>query len=532
MDQVSPGNEHILGIDVNGKFLGLGFNLKGQIENSVYEDYYATPVQLGSPGIENSIGQQVLNGPQNLSVNISAGQLSSAINDNDKLSVTSLTVSGTIDARDFAFMRDSMVALSIVDIKACTIDGYIGTEGTGDGNYLYLANEIPFNAFYNASTRISKITLEEIYIPPSVTSIETMSFYYCSGLKKVLFSASSVLTNVGGYTFAGCSSLSDVVLPETVTTLAGGAFYYTNHYVFNVPASVTFIGNQALALVKNQINVDAANPNYKSMDGVLYSKDEKKLLQCPSEKEGAFVMPSTVESVEMGAFFGCRFLTSITNSWSLRKIEDYAFYICSYLTGYEIPEGVTAIKPYTFAGCNGLLSIYIPRSVSSIGNSAFLGCAGLTSVGISNITASIESNAFAHCTGLTSFYANPASPVNLTSSTNVFQNVNKSACVLYVPADSKVLYQEAEQWKDFLFIEEMEPTNVTDFVENNFVLSIQNKEIILNGVVPGEQVSVFNLQGQTIYKKNTGSSNIAISIPMSGVYIVQVGVKRVKVFVD
>jgi hypothetical protein len=57
-----------------------------------------------------------------------------------------------------------------------------------------------------------------------------------------------------------------------------------------------------------------------------------------------------------------------------------------------------------------------------------------------------------YCSGLTSIYSYSTTPVNLSSSSNVFIGVNTNMCILYVPKGSMSLYQSANQWKDFAHI--------------------------------------------------------------------------------
>jgi hypothetical protein len=76
----------------------------------------------------------------------------------------------------------------------------------------------------------------------------------------------------------------------------------------------------------------------------------------------------------------------------------------------------------------------------------------LTSVSIPSSVTSIGSNAFLNCSGLTSIYSYTTTPVNLSSSSNVFTGVNTNMCILYVPSGSLSAYQTANQWKDFAHI--------------------------------------------------------------------------------
>ncbi|MBR4367225.1 MAG: leucine-rich repeat protein [Bacteroidaceae bacterium] len=112
-------------------------------------------------------------------------------------------------------------------------------------------------------------------------------------------------------------------------------------------------------------------------------------------------IPNSVTSIGDNAFDRCSSLTSITIPNSVTTINREAFYGCSSLTSITIPEGVTSIDEWTFGECKSLTSITIPNSVTSILIGAFYGCSGLTSVTIPNSVTSIGEYAFDHC-GLTS----------------------------------------------------------------------------------------------------------------------------------
>jgi len=76
-------------------------------------------------------------------VNVTACGLSSSITPTEKNTITNLTLTGTIDARDFKTLRDKMPELAYLDIKKATISAFSGTDITASGSYNYPADEIP-----------------------------------------------------------------------------------------------------------------------------------------------------------------------------------------------------------------------------------------------------------------------------------------------------------------------------------------------------------------------------------------------------
>ena len=104
----------------------------------------------------------------------------------------------------------------------------------------------------------------------------------------------------------------------------------------------------------------------------------------------------------MGAFMGCKRLTSITIPESVTSIEDSAFEQCGYLSSVTIPNSVMSIGNRAFCSCERLTSIGIGNSVTSIGDYAFSGCICLTTVIIGNSVTSIGGYAFWYCNKLSS----------------------------------------------------------------------------------------------------------------------------------
>jgi hypothetical protein len=89
--------------------------------------------------------------------------------------------------------------------------------------------------------------------------------------------------------------------------------------------------------------------------------------------------------------------------------------------------------------------------VTYIGDYAFGYCTGLTSINIPSSVTTIGDYAFEFCSGLVSIYAYPVTPVDLSSSLNVFYFIYKETCVLYTPVSSLSAYKKAPVWEDFIY---------------------------------------------------------------------------------
>lgn len=391
-------------------------------------------------------------GPKTVQLN-AAGTLSSVLTATELANITDLTITGTIDARDFKTMRDNMPALSSIDLSAVSVAAYTGTYGTySTSSTVYPANEIPQSAFNK------KTILANIKLPVLVTSIGNDAFNSCIGLKSVTIPASVV--SIGNSAFYRCNGLATVVIPSSVTSIGSTAFYYCSSLgPITIPSSVTSIGFDAFWGSSGLIDVDVANITYSSAEGLLFNKAQTVLIQCPNSKKGNYTIPSTVISIGYGAF----------------------------------------------ATCSGLVSVTIPSSVTSIGESAFWWCSGLTSI-----------------------YASAATPVDISSVPTVFQNVNNTTCLLYVPIGSKAAYHAADQWKDFSNI--IESTTSTEFINDRLInINVVNGQLRLAGMLIGENLSVYDIQGRIIYNKKTNTETIEIRLPNRGVYVIRIGSRSLKV---
>lgn len=218
-----------------------------------------------------------------------------------------------------------------------------------------------------------------------------MSLCSCSMTSR----ASEYKDNADGcalYRYKGSSTEKVFTVPDTydgktVTELM--AFSVSNaEYLetLNIGANVKTIDKWALTNcpVLKEINVSKDNPNYTSVDGVLYNKDMTVLLVYPNGKAsletdaegkviggGDFVVPETVKEINENAFYLCSNLRTIKFSPSLEKIGDKAFLKCGNLTEVNFPAMLKEIGVDSFSYCDSIKTVEIPSSVEKIGDYAF-----------------------------------------------------------------------------------------------------------------------------------------------------------------
>lgn len=197
---------------------------------------------------------------------------------------------------------------------------------------------------------------------------------------------------------------TEIKVPNSVTKMGVMSFRTCNGIVsIYIPKSVKYIDEFSFGCINTlkTINIAKNNPNYASIDGVLYDKDIKTLIKCPEAKTSVTI-PNSVTTIKEEAFEYCTNLTSVTIPNSVTSIGDNAFHSCIGLTSITIGNSVTLIRSYAFNGCSGLTSITIGNSVKSIGDGAFYNCSNLTSITIPKSVKSIGEKAFIFCKNLKS----------------------------------------------------------------------------------------------------------------------------------
>ena len=241
--------------------------------------------------------------------------------------------------------------------------------------------------------------LIELTLPDSVAEIGRNAFYSAHALRKVRLPAG--LKSIGMHAFKD-SGIREIELPEGLLGIGRGAFEKCGLERAEIPASVEAVGEMPFArcAALREIAVSSGNPNYKSVDGVLYTKDGKTLVQYPggrtagggaaSGAEGntdsgaaseAVTVADGTEVIGYGAFAEAPVRRVILPE-TLIRIENDAFFECFFLESLELPESLAFIGNLAFGrrrdreavipeGRTHFESIRIGANVSHIGNDAF-----------------------------------------------------------------------------------------------------------------------------------------------------------------
>ena len=143
------------------------------------------------------------------------------------------------------------------------------------------------------------------------------------------------VTTIECYAFEDCTSLTSVIIPDSVTTIEYRAFEYCDNLTsVIIPDSVTTIERYAFYSCDSLTSIEVAEDNtaYKDIDGNLYSKDGTTLIQYAIGKTAtSFTIPDSVTTIGSSAFLDCDNLTNIVIPDSVTAIGSYAFYYCTSL---------------------------------------------------------------------------------------------------------------------------------------------------------------------------------------------------------
>lgn len=229
------------------------------------------------------------------------------------------------------------------------------------------------------------------------------------------------VTAIADSAFYGNGVLAGVDIAPSVQRIGTCAFRDCSRLSYiEIPASVHYIGTFAFRGCTSlpAINVDQENTYYTSLDGMLYDRMNRTLMQCPASKQGTVELP-----------------------FKVREVAPYAFYRCTYLQKIVTGNGVERIGEHAFDYNNSLVQVVLGTGTKKIGTQAF-----------------------DHCKQLKKLYCHALTPPDAAQ--DAFDYEWMEFCQLLVPPTSVRAYQDAKPWRWFLEVVAMSARDMEDAISD------------------------------------------------------------------
>lgn len=359
------------------------------------------------------------------------------------------------------------------------------------------------------------------------------------------------VVEVGYLSFSEVKGITSITIPETVTTIAGAAFWESSLSEITIPTSVTTIGESAF---ENTNLTEIVIPES------VISLGDDVLSLCASLE--SVTLNNNPTAIPARMVSGCTSLTGMTIPATVTKIGEFAFSECAALEDISLPSGVTEIGRFAFAYTPELKLLPLPETVTSVGHGVFYQsgieeaslpeaitvipdgmyqcCASLREFEISNTVTEIEQEAFYWCfaldkitfgenvatignkafmgdkalTSVTSLNTEP--PVGAAFDSEVYENA-----ILYVPNAALEAYKAADGWKEFNNI--IGIGSGVDEIGQEAAFSVTAIDGGIE-VVSDKAVEIFDAAGVKVYSGAAGT----ITLP-GGFYVIVSGAETVKV---
>ena len=221
-----------------------------------------------------------------------------------------------------------------------------------DGSHVAMCEVIVGTAFGDnliyavitgSSTALTTLVIGGSGDMPANVGIENYPWYKDRGSIKNIRITEGV-TSVGNFAFTGCKA-DYVTLPESLTKIGRRAFYDCQNHSLTIGKNLTEIGDDAFGSELGYVSVAEENSAFSSdQDGVLFNKDQTKLILYPSQNQNAvYYIPEGVTTIGSYAFKKCAYLCDVIAPQSLAVIESNAFTECTYHCDLFLPKGLTTV---------------------------------------------------------------------------------------------------------------------------------------------------------------------------------------------
>lgn len=460
---------------VSGKMMNFGIKVDKQTGSGAYK---LTLVSESITPWENDLVSHDATAKEYIVINSTPGGLKNAITaaNKDYTQVRNLKITGQINAKDFYFMRDSMLRLSALNLKEVRIKGW----GKNEENEENMDDQIPNSAFYFIQTMGGSNSLNRIVLPDTLKSIGSNAFYGCKYLSGSLIIPEGV-TEIKRGAFNGCIGLNGILsLPSTLKKLGnrgeddmgdegtdyyGGVFQNCRNLTGNLilPDNLELIRGYCFSGCSGLYGELRLPAKLKRMGNCAFSSCSgftgslsipQGITALPSEAfhncgfNGTLTLHNGITNIANDAFANCHFKGELHLPKSLKVISENAFCNNDFSGTLTLPSTLTHIGSNAFAYNWRLMGILdIPQEVESIGENAFSNCKMLEGIIFPESMETIRQGAFNECYGINSIICKGTMPAHIES--GAFNGVAKDNFTLEVPESAISQYQAAPGWCDF-----------------------------------------------------------------------------------
>lgn len=460
---------------VSGKMMNFGIKVDKQTGSGAYK---LTLVSESITPWENDLVSHDATAKEYIVINSTPGGLKNAITaaNKDYTQVRNLKITGQINAKDFYFMRDSMLRLSALNLKEVRIKGW----GKNEENEENMDDQIPNSAFYFIQTVGGSNSLNRIVLPDTLKSIGSNAFYGCKYLSGSLIIPEGV-TEIKRGAFNGCIGLNGILsLPSTLKKLGnrgeddmgdegtdyyGGVFQNCRNLTGNLilPDNLELIRGYCFSGCSGLYGELRLPAKLKRMGNCAFSSCSgftgslsipQGITALPSEAfhncgfNGTLTLHNGTTNIANDAFANCHFKGELHLPKSLKVISENAFCNNDFSGTLTLPSTLTHIGSNAFAYNWRLMGILdIPQEVESIGENAFSNCKMLEGIIFPESMETIRQGAFNECYGINSIICKGTMPAHIES--GAFDGVAKDNFTLEVPESAISQYQAAPGWCDF-----------------------------------------------------------------------------------
>lgn len=460
---------------VSGKMMNFGIKVDKQTGSGAYK---LTLISESITPWENDLVSHDAAAKEYIVINSTPGGLKNAITaaNKDYTQVRNLKITGQINAKDFYFMRDSMLRLSALNLKEVRIKGWGKNEEYEEN----MDDQIPNSAFYFIQTVGGSNSLNRIVLPDTLKSIGSNAFYGCKYLSGSLIIPEGV-TEIKRGAFNGCIGLNGILsLPSTLKKLGnrgeddmgdegtdyyGGVFQNCRNLTGNLilPDNLELIRGYCFSGCSGLYGELRLPAKLKRMGNCAFSSCSgftgslsipQGITALPSEAfhncgfNGTLTLHNGITNIANDAFANCHFKGELHLPKSLKVISENAFCNNDFSGTLTLPSTLTHIGSNAFAYNWRLMGILdIPQEVESIGENAFSNCKMLEGIIFPESMETIRQGAFNECYGINSIICKGTMPAHIES--GAFDGVAKDNFTLEVPESAISQYQAASGWKDF-----------------------------------------------------------------------------------